>query len=949
MSDPNGGVLGVSIKLWKTSDATETPVKSSDPNLLTYPSGSTAVLVVPAATLNAASGAAATQFSWRVQATDFNLASYWSTTCSFTFDPTRTGPPVVTPPADETTIGTAATFTIAPPASGTVPTSYSYQLNAAPPITVPATSGAATINIKPTRATNTLAVTSLSAGGNFGQTASVTFNCNPAATAADGDLTGDNVADLVAAGAVNGLPAGVWVAGGKGVSGLNPNAVNIGANGNGLTQDNKPADFTGATILTGHFNGTGLQDVLAYYPSGPNAGGGVILYGNGDGSVLQTDSDYQTAISAGTLSDGLANPLQLANAGNTAHQGFNHPDLIGISGTTTNGFSLTYYPTSDMVGGWGRVDQLASVPTPSGGTDWNNWTITTAQTATGTAMFLRNAGTGALHLWTNLAYDMDSQTLTYNSYALATNWNTNTALQLRAGDINGDGTPDLWTVAAASTVTPWLVSNLSGGSGTITKQPAQALITATFAWPLNDKTDGPVVATDTTGANTLTATGSAVWRTGDLFSPSVMLNTDPTGTVSDRSSGAHLTHDAALIDTTKSFSVSAWVKPTDAGGVIVSEDGAHSSRFILWNEQADNTWRFGMATGDNTAWSYDQAITPTGAQLGVWTHLTATYNAGNNTMALYVDGKLKATAQHNAAVSWPATGKFVVGRFLSNNQPAAYYSGQLSNLQVWDRSLTPGQVGADNTQPTGRLTSFGSFTWTPPALAQAQTDVYGADTAGNLWKYRKTGATLGTPQLLATGWNQFTGFGVADWNRDGYPDLLARDNTSCKMYAYFGTPDDLSPDPTEVGTGWCTFTPFGIADWNKDGLQDVIAILQGDSVLYAYPGNTSGGMGTPVPLGAGWTTAFTPIGVTDVNTDGSLDLLARYNPDWTLRLYPGMVGSGTQVGIGWQDYSFFGLTDYNGDNRPDLITRQNSTGALWLYPEISKGDYGTRTQIASGW
>ncbi|MFD0817339.1 LamG-like jellyroll fold domain-containing protein, partial [Micromonospora zhanjiangensis] len=639
VSDRNGGVLGVSFKLWKTSDPAEMPVMSSDPNLLTYPSGSTAVLVVPAAKLNSAAGPAATQFSWRVQATDFNLASYWSATCSFTFDPTRTGPPVVTPPSDDTTIGTAATFTIAPPASGTVPTSYSYQLNAAPPITVPATAGAASISIKPTRTTNTLAVTSLSAGGNFGQTASVTFNSKPAATAPDGDLTGDNIADLVTVGAVNGLPAGVWLANGKGMSGLNPNAVNIGANGNGVTGNDESADFTGATILTGHFHGDGLQDLLAYYPSGPNAGSGVILYGEGDGSVLHTGSGSAQSFTAGLLADASgANPLQLANAGNTTHQGLMYPDLIGISGNTTQGFSLTYYPTSDGLAGWGRVDQLASVLTPTGGTDWDKWTISTAQTASGTAMFLRNASTGALHLWTNLAYDMDSQTLTYTPYALATNWNTNVALQLQAGDINGDGTPDLWTVAAASTVTPWLVSNLSGGSGTITQQPAQALITATYAWPLNDHDAGPVVATDNTGTKTLTATGSAVWRTGDLFSPSVMLNTDPTGTLSDRSSGAHLTHDAALIDTTRSFSISAWVKPTDAGGVIVSEDGAHSSRFILWNEQADNTWRFGMATGDTTAWAYDQVITPTGAQLGVWTHLTATYNAATNTMALYVDG-----------------------------------------------------------------------------------------------------------------------------------------------------------------------------------------------------------------------------------------------------------------------------------------------------------------------
>ncbi|GAB3809537.1 LamG-like jellyroll fold domain-containing protein [Micromonospora zhanjiangensis] len=792
-------------------------------------------------------------------------------------------------------------------------------------------------------------MTSLSAGGNFGQTASVTFNSKPAATAPDGDLTGDNIADLVTVGAVNGLPAGVWLANGKGMSGLNPNAVNIGANGNGVTGNDESADFTGATILTGHFHGDGLQDLLAYYPSGPNAGSGVILYGEGDGSVLHTGSGSAQSFTAGLLADASgANPLQLANAGNTTHQGLMYPDLIGISGNTTQGFSLTYYPTSDGLAGWGRVDQLASVLTPTGGTDWDKWTISTAQTASGTAMFLRNASTGALHLWTNLAYDMDSQTLTYTPYALATNWNTNVALQLQAGDINGDGTPDLWTVAAASTVTPWLVSNLSGGSGTITQQPAQALITATYAWPLNDHDAGPVVATDNTGTKTLTATGSAVWRTGDLFSPSVMLNTDPTGTLSDRSSGAHLTHDAALIDTTRSFSISAWVKPTDAGGVIVSEDGAHSSRFILWNEQADNTWRFGMATGDTTAWAYDQVITPTGAQLGVWTHLTATYNAATNTMALYVDGKLRGSARHNAAVTWPATGKFVVGRFLSNNQPAAYYSGQLSNLQVWDRTLTPGQVGADDTQRSGRLSPLGAATFVPPGETQARTDIYGADTAGNLWRYRKNGSGLASGQLLATAWGQYTGFGVADWNHDGYQDLLVREGASCKLKAFLGGPDDLSPEPVEIGVGWCGYTPYGLGDWNKDGHLDIFVRSTVDSALYVYPGDLTGGAAGRLQVGNSWAPDVTPYGVADVTSDGTLDIVARLG-NGTLQMYAGIYGSGVQIGTGWQAFTSYGLTDFNGDNRPDIIAANSTTGILWCYPMNPDGTIGTSSQIATGW
>ena len=39
-----------------------------------------------------------------------------------------------------------------------------------------------------------------------------------------------------------------------------------------------------------------------------------------------------------------------------------------------------------------------STPTPTGDTDWNNWTITTCQVPTGTAMFLWNKTTGAVYL-----------------------------------------------------------------------------------------------------------------------------------------------------------------------------------------------------------------------------------------------------------------------------------------------------------------------------------------------------------------------------------------------------------------------------------------------------------------------------------------------------------------------------------------------------------------------
>src|SRR5207248_2915199 len=114
----------------------------------------------------------------------------------------------------------------------------------------------------PNRFTNVLTVTSLSAGGNVGDTRTVVFNATPPATPhADQDLTGDGLPDLIAVGGSNALPAGLWQATGTDTAGqLNPAAVDIGANGNNIAGDNKPADFTGAQAVTGHFTGSGLQD-----------------------------------------------------------------------------------------------------------------------------------------------------------------------------------------------------------------------------------------------------------------------------------------------------------------------------------------------------------------------------------------------------------------------------------------------------------------------------------------------------------------------------------------------------------------------------------------------------------------------------------------------------------------------------------------------------------------
>ncbi|MFC0003707.1 LamG-like jellyroll fold domain-containing protein [Micromonospora siamensis] len=680
VSDRNGGTLGVRFKLWKSDDTTQTAIASSDPNLLTVSSGSTAALVVPVDKLRAAASGTLTGFSWMVQSTDFRTPSDWSDVCTFKFDPTRPGAPGIPQVADgTTTIGQAFTIAVSPPTNGSV-SGYVYQLNAGPPVDVTAdATGNATISVTPTRFTNTLSVTALSPAGNVGDAASATFNSAPAATAADGDLTGDEAPDLLTVGGANGLPAGLWLGAG-GTEGTTLPGTNIGLRGNG-TDQNLPSDFTGAQAVTGHFTGTGLQDVLVYYPGGTNPGGGAILRANGDGSVIQAQrNENHASLTSDLLLDSDGNrPRQLVNAGDSRGANAGNPnaipDLIGISGDATHGYHLNYHQNVFAPALYINPTALTTT-TPTGGMDWDNWTITTAQLGGGTAMFLWNATTGALHLWTGLVANPDANQLTYAAAYNLGLWNVGKQLTLRAADIDTDGTPDLWAVGAGGVVTPYLVSNLANGTGTISARPAQTLITSDHTWQLNDGTSGAVgTAKDTVGTLHATGNAGAAWSTGDTFDPDVVF---------DGTSGAVATPSSA-INTNADFTVAAWIKPTAFGGTVLSQDGVNTAGFRLWTDGTDKSWRFAMPRTDVAAPTWDVAVSAPGtARLGVWTHVMVSFAKTSGRMTIHVSGVNAGRAGHTTG--WSAAGPFRMGNQKTGTGAyGGWFSGELAFVQSWNK------------------------------------------------------------------------------------------------------------------------------------------------------------------------------------------------------------------------------------------------------------------------
>jgi hypothetical protein len=384
---------------------------------------------------------------------------------------TTISPPTITAPLGGLgpyPVGTPVTFTFSEQGAGTA-VAYKYTLNGVTK-TVPAPSGAASVQIVPVRQTSFLTAYALAADGTVSAGTEDIFKAFTTQLAADKDLNGDGAPDLLTVGGTPGLAAGLWLATGtakhppaaaKGR--LNVPATDIGVNGWSSTPGS-PSDFNGAQAITGQFTGDGFQDVLIYYPSGNDAGGGAVLAGSGDGSPLQSQiSGNEFTISSGALTDANGdNPLQVVNAYASIY-GTGLPDLLAISGDPANGYYLDYYEAF-APGGYFNTFAVRTA-TPDGTADWDTWRLATLSYAAGTGMFLWNESTGALYLWAGLTATDNGNgtgTLAYTQYKISANWNKGVPLStLEAADFDRDGVPDLWAVTQSGVARAYRISALS--------------------------------------------------------------------------------------------------------------------------------------------------------------------------------------------------------------------------------------------------------------------------------------------------------------------------------------------------------------------------------------------------------------------------------------------------------------------------------------------------------
>ncbi|MGW0878950.1 FG-GAP-like repeat-containing protein [Streptomyces sp. NPDC002671] len=161
--------------------------------------------------------------------------------------------------------------------------------------------------------------------------------------------------------------------------------------------------------------------------------------------------------------------------------------------------------------------------------------------------------------------------------------------------------------------------------------------------------------------------------------------------------------------------------------------------------------------------------------------------------------------------------------------------------------------------------------------------------------------------LAAGGWNQYDVLTApGDVNKDGRPDLIARNASTGAVYLYKGTSTGKLSARVKLYDDWKTYKKVvGTGDLNGDGIGDLIAQDRSNN-LYRYLGTGTGEFSARVKLSAGWGGSYdVVVGVGDITGDGRADLVARDTAGALCRLGGdgrGAFGAPVKIATGWQVY-----------------------------------------------
>ena len=197
--------------------------------------------------------------------------------------------------------------------------------------------------------------------------------------------------------------------------------------------------------------------------------------------------------------------------------------------------------------------------------------------------------------------------------------------------------------------------------------------------------DSGTAAVDVSGhGNALTLGSGASWTGGRLGSSAITLNGTSTG-IASRST--------PVINTSRPFSVSAWVRLTNLTGyqTFVSTAGTVNSGFFLQLRGDTGKFAFTRESSDTSTATGTHADALAAPAVGTWYNLVGVNDVANGRLLLYVNGILQSSTAYTAG--WQATGATVVRAGKYNGTRTDFVTGSIDDVRFYNSALT-GNVAA---------------------------------------------------------------------------------------------------------------------------------------------------------------------------------------------------------------------------------------------------------------
>ncbi|HEX8762447.1 MAG TPA: Ig-like domain-containing protein [Candidatus Saccharimonadales bacterium] len=243
----------------------------------------------------------------------------------------------------------------------------------------------------------------------------------------------------------------------------------------------------------------------------------------------------------------------------------------------------------------------------------------------------------------------------------------------------------------------WNSASVANGSHTITAVARDAAGNTTTSSGVvvnvSNSVSGGLVASYSfnEGTGTTVADGSGTGNSGSIFQAAWYAAGKFGKALSFDGSNDYVSvNDSASLDLTNKMTLEAWVRPTASSGwrtVMLKENGSEMS-YGMYARESSNRPSAWMRLNPTSGSSQSAGATP-GLTLNTWSHMAATYDG--TSLKLYINGALRATTNQSGSM-YVGTGPL---KFGGNAVWGEYFAGQLDEIRIYNRALTPTEVQTD--------------------------------------------------------------------------------------------------------------------------------------------------------------------------------------------------------------------------------------------------------------